>query len=290
MRTIIIIILVAISNCAIAQQNEILFGKVNKIAGGFKFAEGPTSSKDGTVYFSDIPNDIVYKLGKNNELTKVTTESNWANGLFFSPDNELIACAMTSRQVVKIRKDGSQEPIATRFNGKRFTGPNDLWVNQKGHVFFTDPAYYKDKSQREIFVEAVYVVIDGENKQLISDLVRPNGLVGSIDGKYLYVVEDADSRTWRYNITENSELTNKTLFANVGDDGLTLDKDGRVYIVNKYDKTVDVFTSEGELINKVVIPETPTNVCFGGPNFHQLFITTPSSLYSVTTSTKGQRP
>lgn len=287
--SLLFIIIFSTAALKVKSQPELLFGEVRIVATGFSFAEGPTPAQDGSVYFTDIPNNIIHRWSEDKGLQTIAKNTGGANGLFFTPDKKLIACAGKTRQVIQVEADGSLRPISSYYNSKKYNRPNDVWVSQKGHIFFTDPSYYMNPSQLELSDEAVYVIINDKPQQLITDIVRPNGLVGTIDGKYLYVVEDADNRTWRYSIDEASNLAEKKLFVNVGDDGITIDKDGNVFIANKYDSSIDVFDQEGLLINKILIPEIPANLCFGGSNFDQLFVAAKTSLYTILTSTKGQQ-
>ena len=122
--------------------------------------------------------------------------------------------------------------------------------------------------------------------RVINDFIKPNGIVGTPDGKILYVTDASGGKTWKYKINKDGSLADKTLLADIGCDGMTLDNDGNVYLTS-FKSTVDIYSPEGKLLNSIPFPEIPANVCFGGPGHDILFATSRTSLYCVKMNVVG---
>ena len=205
--------------------------------------------------------------------------SGGANGLFFVDGGVLVACLGNKGQVVFIRPNGTVTILAAKYDGKLFNSPNDLWPDGKGRIYFTDPHYgRKDPLPQD--GEHVYclVVSDRRIKRVIDDMVRPNGIIGSRDGKTLYVADRGAKKTYAYTIRSNGTLSGKRLFAEEGSDGMTIDSEGNIYLTTE---AVSVYDPNGNKIETIDIPEVPSNVCFGGRDNQTLFITARTSLYSI---------
>ena len=272
--------------------------KVQKLAGDFSFTEGPAADADGNVYFTDIPNNRIHKWSTDGKLSTFREDSGGANGLFFDKCGTLFVCEGGRRQVVSIDKNGKVTVLADKYKDKKLNSPNDLWPDPKGGFYFTDPRY-GNRDNMEQDGENVYY-ISPDRKSIISvidDMVRPNGVIGTPDGKLLYVTDHGGDKTFVYNINPDGTLSNKKLFAPESSDGMTIDYEGNIYLTSMpkrtladYDKTknpVTVYDSTGKLIEKIMIPEGPANVCFGGKDKKTLFITARTSLYAVKTRVKG---
>jgi gluconolactonase len=270
-------------------QNSLLVGKPVKVATNFKFAEGPAANSSGEVYFTDIPTNRIYRLDHSDSLVIVYEGTGGGNGLYFDKEDRLYVCEGDTKKISQLKKDNQLKPIAEGYNNGKFNRPNDLCIDIKGGIYFTDPAYYIKKSELGQETEAIYYISpDGKVSRIIDDLTRPNGIAINNEGTKLFVVEDADSRTWKYDIKQNGSVANKKLFCFVGDDGLTLDRHDRVYICNKYLSTIDVFSLEGKFIRSIDIPETPANIVFGGKEFNYLYVTALTSVYKIETNTRGR--
>ncbi len=211
--------------------------------------------------------------------------SGGANGLFFDKKGNLLVCEGGNRRLVSINSKGKVVVLASEYEGKRLNSPNDLWIDPKGGVYFSDPRYGQ-RNGLEQDGEHVYYLSPDRKKLIraISDMVRPNGLVGTPDGKRLYVADHGADKTYVYGVNADGTLSNKKLFASSGSDGMTLDSEGNVYLTTD---AVAVYNSTGKKVETIVVPERPSNVCFGGKDTHALFITARTSLYSVRTRTKG---
>jgi gluconolactonase len=267
--------------------------KVELLAGGFKFTEGPAPDAAGNVYFTDQPNDRIHRWSVEGKLSTFKEPAGRSNGLFFDPSGKLIACADGKNELWRIDvTDGKVEVILKDFAGKRLNGPNDVWVRPDGGLYFTDPYYqrpYWSHTAPEQPGQYVYFLAKGSTTPVIvaTDLQQPNGIVGSADGKTLYVADIKAKQTWRYAIRPDGSLTEKHLFCAMGSDGMTLDNAGNLYLTGK---GVTVFNAAGEKTGVIPVDENWTaNVCFGGKDFDTLYITAMDSLYSVKTKVKGIR-
>jgi gluconolactonase len=260
--------------------------KVVKLAGGFKFTEGPAVDKAGNVFFSDIPNERIHKWSLAGKLTVAREKSGRANGLFFDTKGNLLACEGGARQVTSMSPDGKITVLADSYNGKKLNSPNDLWIDPTGGIYFTDPRYGSmDGLEQKGF--HVYYIPAGKKTvvRVIDDLAKPNGILGTSDGKLLYVADPGAGKTYRYTITGAGKLTGRKLHAESGSDGMTLDEKGNLYLTRG---GVQIYNPQGKLIETIETPEGPANVCFGGKDRKTLFITARTSFYSVRMNVAGQ--
>lgn len=260
--------------------------QVEKVADGFGFTEGPACNSKGDLYFVDDPNSKIHFWSvADKKLSTFVEKSEHANGMYVDPNDNLYACEGGTGSVVFYTPDGKRTVVADKFDGKQFNKPNDLWIDPKGGVYFTDPVYGRDFKVIQDG-EHVYYVLPDRSKVLkvVTDMVKPNGLVGTPDGKTLYITDQVAGKVWRYAIQNDGTLTDKTLFAGIGVDGMSIDNRGNVYIT---EKEVIVFNPAGKEIERIKTPEVPSNVCFGGPDFKTLFITARKSVYSIRMNVKG---
>ncbi len=259
--------------------------EVKKMAGDFKFTEGPAGDVLGNVYFSDIPNNRILKWSLDGKLSTFLENSGGANGLYFDKEGNLLACQGGERRLVSLSPKGEVTVLADKYQGKKFNSPNDLWIDPKGGVYFSDPIY-GSKEGKEQGGEYVYYLTPDHKSVLrvISDLVRPNGLIGTADGKTLYVADHGAGKTYSYQIKEDGTLLDKQLFASEGSDGMTIDNRGNVYLTTK---VVAVYNSKGKRIDEIEVPEQPANVTFAGADNRTLFITARTSLYAVDMRVRG---
>lgn len=264
--------------------------KLEKLAGDFKFTEGPSADSEGNIYFTDQPNNRIMIWSVSGELLTFMQPSGRSNGLAFDKDGFLWSCADEKNELWKISPDKKITIIPSKFEDKVLNGPNDLWVHKSGAVYFTDPFYKRDwwdHSERPQEKQCVYFLSADYKKivKIADDLVQPNGIVGTPDGKKLFVADIKANKTWSYTINKDGSLNNKTLFCELGSDGMTIDTKGNIYLTGK---GVTVFDKTGKQIGNIPVPESWTaNVCFGGPDMKTLFITASKGLYSIRVKVKG---
>lgn len=284
---LIAILLLAAATCYGGEKQSVVApgAQVIKLAGGFSFTEGPASDAAGNIFFTDIPNNRIHKWSLDGKLSIFRENSGGANGLFFDKSGNLLACEGGGRRLVSINKQGKVKVLAEEYKDKRFNSLNDLWIDQKGGIYFTDPRYGSRDDMQQDGEHVYYLSPDRkEIKRVIDDMVRPNGLIGTPDGKILYVTDNGGGKTFRYTINEDGTLSNKKLFAPQGSDGMTIDNQGNIYLTSR---AVVVYNKNGEKIEEIAGPEGPANVCFGGKDKRTLFITARTSLYSVRMRVSG---
>jgi len=262
---------------------------LEKLAGDFSFTEGPACDHDGNVFFTDQPNDRILKWSLDGKLSTYLQPSGRANGLCFDRKGNLWACADEKNEMWCIDPSGKKTVVVKDYQGKLLNGPNDVWVQADGGVYFTDPYYqrpYWNRGPKEMAECVYHISPDRKNVvRVIDDLKQPNGIIGTPDGKTLYVADIGGNKTFKYLIQKDGSLTDKTLFCEKGSDGMTIDSEGNIYITGK---GVFVFDKTGKQIEHIDIPEQWTaNVCFGGKDRHTLFITASKSLYGMKMNVKG---
>lgn len=261
-----------------------------KLSGEFSFTEGPAADASGNVYFTDQPNDRIMIWTIDGKLSTFMQPCGRSNGMFFDKQGFLWSCADEKNELWRIGPDKKAEVILKEYNNKLLNGPNDLWIAPDGAVFFTDPFYKRpwwkhDNMPQE--KQCVYYLSPDRKilKRAAEDLVQPNGIIGTPNGKTLYVADIGANKTWSYSIMPDGNLEDKKLFCELGSDGMTIDVKGNVYLTGK---GVTVFDKTGKMIGNIDIPEGWTaNVCFGGKDRKSLFITASKSLYSIKTKMKG---
>jgi gluconolactonase len=263
---------------------------VQKLSGDFSFTEGPTADASGNVYFTDQPSDRILKWSVDGKLSTFLTPAGRSNGMYFDAKGNLIACADEKNELWSIAKDGKATVIWKENEGKRLNGPNDVWVHPSGSLYFTDPFYgrpwwtHKERPQDG---EHVYRLSADRQKlnRVTQDLEQPNGIIGSPDGKTLYVADIKAGKTYAYDIQPDGSLAGKRLHCSLGSDGMTLDEEGNLYLTGK---GVHVFDKAGKEVQVFDIPEDWTaNVSFGGADHRTLFITASKGLYAVRLRVKG---
>ncbi len=267
--------------------------KLEKLAGEFKFTEGPTCDKSGNVFFTDQPNNRIMKWSVDGKLSTFLQPAGRANGMYFDAQGNLIACADEQTELWSITQDGKHTVLANKYEGKKLNAPNDVWVRPDGALYFTDPFYKRDwwdydKPPQE--TEQVYFLSADRKtlKRVTTDLAQPNGIIGAPDGKTLFVADIKAGKTYAYDIQPDGTLANKRLRCELGSDGMTLDTEGNLYLTGK---GVIVFDKTGRKIEQIPVPEGWTaNVSFGGKDHKTLFITASKGLYSIRLKYAGANP
>ncbi|WP_020599002.1 SMP-30/gluconolactonase/LRE family protein [Spirosoma panaciterrae] len=292
--------LLAISGQLVAQQtttsgldtiNVVAPGAtLQKVSSQFTFTEGPAVDKKGNIFFTDQPNDKIWKYDTDGNLSLFMDKTGRSNGLYFDKKGNIISCADEKDELWSISPDKKVTVLMTNFQGQRMNGPNDLWIDSKGGIYFTDPYYQRDYWERkkpDIDGQKVYYLPKGKSEAILvdGDLKQPNGIVGTPDGKYLYVADIRDSKTYKYEIGSDGMLRNRQLFISQGSDGMTLDNQGNLYISGR---GVTVYDPSGKKLGNIPVPSRWVgNVCFGGKKRDRLFITASESIYTLPMRVKG---
>ena len=263
---------------------------IQLVSNQFSFTEGPAANKKGVVFFTDQPNDKIWKYDTNGKLSVFLDKTGHSNGMYFDIKGNLISCADEKNELWSIKPSGKVTVLLKDFNGARLNGPNDLWIDAKRGIYFTDPYYqrsYWDRKAPEIKGQNVYYLPKGNNEALIMDstLLQPNGIIGTKDGRYLYVSDIRARKTYRYVINADGRLKERQLFTDQGSDGMAIDNKGNIYLTGN---GVTVYNSEGKKIEQIAVPSGgTTNACFGGKNKNLLFITATKSVYTLQMQVKG---
>lgn len=260
------------------------------VAKQFKFTEGPAVDRAGNVFFTDQPNNKIWKYSTDGKLSVFLSPAGRANGLYFNQQGNLIACADEKNQLWSISPAGKVTVLVDQLDGHHFNGPNDAWVDPKGGIFFTDPYYQRDywaRTAPELSGQYVYYLAPGQHqpKAVETQLQKPNGLIGTHDGRLLYVADIEANKTYRYQLGPGGTLTGRQLFVNQGSDGMTIDERGNIYLTGK---GVTVYSPTGQQLAHLDVPAAWTgNVCFGGKDRKTLFITASEAVYVLPMRVRG---
>jgi gluconolactonase len=286
-----------LSSVASAQDSVSLIAdnaQLQKISGQFAFTEGPAADKKGNVYFTDQPNNKIWKYSTDGKLSVFMDNAGRSNGMYFDKKGNLVTCADEKNELWRISPKGKVTVLMRDLNGHKLNGPNDLWIHPQGRIYFTDPYYQRGYWERKspdtaLGGEKIYYLPAGKAQPVLANdqIKKPNGIVGTPDGKLLYVADIGDRKVLRYNINADGSLSNRMVFAENLTDGMTLDEQGNLYLAGN---GVTVFNKEGKKIQQISIPSRWTaNVCFGGKDRNLLFITASESVYMLPMKVKGAR-
>lgn len=269
--------------------------ELKKLAGGMKFVEGPVwlAKGDGHLIFSNIPDEQLKKWDAVEGLTTFRTNTHSANGNCLDRQGRLISCEGGARRVSITELDGSVRVLVDQIDGKKFNSPNDVVVKSDHSIWFTDPDYGLGSQPREVAGLYVYRLEPktGKIAAVVTDCDHPNGLCFSPDEKRLYVADSGKPHHIRvYDVDKAGAVSNGRIFCVIDKgvpDGIRCDTNGRVF--SSAGDGVQIFDTKGELIGKILVPEVPANLCFGGKDGKTLFITARTSLYSIPVLVKGDK-
>jgi gluconolactonase len=289
----LILFISALSVKVFAQTETNLYDPNTKpqlVAKQFSFTEGPAVDKKGNVFFTDQPNNKIWKYDTEGKLSVFLDSAGRSNGMYFDKKGNLISCADADDQLWSISPKGKVTVLLKDYQGHKFNGPNDVWVRPDGGIYITDPYYQRDywtRKQSDLDGQKLYFLPKGKAPAVLVDdkFVRPNGIIGTPDGKTLYVADIGDNKTYRYDINKDGTLSNRALFIAMGCDGMTIDEHGNIYMCGK---GVTIVNPKGEKIGHIDIDEPWTaNICFGGKNKDILFMTASKAVYVLKMNVKG---
>ena len=292
-RTLLILVVsVFLGNPPASAESPIIApgAKLTVLAGGFEFTEGPACDAQGNVFFTDQPNDRIMEWRVEGKLTTFMKQCGRSNGLCFDAQGNLWACADEKNELWRIDPEKKITVVVKDYQGKLLNGPNDVWLRPDGGLYFTDPYYkrpYWKRGPKELKIEGVYYLAPDRKRltRVVADLVQPNGIIGTPDGKVLYVADIGGGKTYAYDIQADGGLAAKRLFCKLGSDGMTIDDRGNVYLTGI---GVTVFDRQGRQIEHIPVPERWTgNICFSGKDPQTLFITASKHIYGLKMQVHG---
>jgi gluconolactonase len=287
--------------------------KIEKLAEGFSFTEGPIWFEAGYLLFSDIPQNEIHKWTPDGKVTLFRKPSGYdlndappgafigSNGLTIDQQGRLIICEHGNHRVTRLEKDGALTVLADKYEGKRLNSPNDVVQKSNGDFYFTDPPYGLPKldedPKKELDFNGVYRLSNGKLHLLYKELLRPNGLAFSPDEKYMYLNNSEPERKicMRFEVRPDGGLAKGEVFFDITrdqslgvPDGMKIDKEGNVYSTGP--SGVWIFTSEGKHLGTIKPPEVPANIHWGGADARTLFMTARTGLYRIKLNIVGIRP
>lgn len=289
--------------------------KIEKLADGFQFTEGPVWHPEGYLLFSDPNTNVIYKYSPvSGNVSIYLTKSGYtgfnigeyhqpgSNGLAIDAEGRLIVCQHGNRRVIRHEKKGPISVLSDQYEGKRLNSPNDVVIKSDGSIYFTDPPYglpqaFQD-ARKELSVQGVYRIKDGKTELLATDLGGPNGIAFSPDEKFLYVsnwdIRDIhNTKTlWRFPLLADGKLGKGEVFFNMNQtdddealDGIKVDKKG--YVFASAPGGVWIISPEGKYLGKIIGPERPANMAWGDDG-KTLYLTAHTGLYKIRTKNGGK--
>ncbi|OKH23375.1 SMP-30/gluconolactonase/LRE family protein [Chroogloeocystis siderophila] len=266
--------------------------QVEKLAGGYKFLEGPLWHPDGFLLFSDTPANTIYKLSSDGKVEVFRRPAGYPNGNTLDREGRLVT-AQHDRSVTRTEEDGKVVTLATHYTQRKLNSPNDIVVKSDNSIYFTDPPFgirkpYAVKEQpEELGFSGVYrLTEDGQLMLLVKDVKLPNGLAFSPDEKRLYINDSQEGNIRVFDVKTDGTLTNGRIFADLNvpgkerlADGMKVDSQGNVYSTGP--EGIWIFSPQGKLLDKISVPEGTTNIAWGGRDYKTLYITTYTSLYQI---------
>jgi gluconolactonase len=285
--------------------------RIEKVATGFLFTEGPLWRPEGVLWFSDVPGNVVRSVTPAGEVKVILQNAGGTtgappgvligpNGMIADKDGAVLLCQHGSRRIVRVGKDMTITPFLEKFEGHRYNSPNDLVYRSDGALYFTDPPYgltrLDDDPAKELKFNGVFLYSGGSLKAIIRDLSRPNGIALSPDEKTLYVSNsDEKKRLWmRYDVATDGSVSNGRMFYDLAGaqeqgipDGMKVDSQSNVYATGP--EGVWVFSPDGKHLGTIQPGETAAN-CNWGDDGRTLYITASTSVYRIRVSIPGEKP
>ena len=262
--------------------------KVEKVVAGLTFTEGPVWSKDGFLYFSDIPSNRIMEFVPGKGIAVFREDSGGANGNTLDAQGRLYTCEGRARRVTRTDRKGKVEVLAERYDGKRLNAPNDIVVRKDGNIYFTDPAFGTSDDSRELDFYGVYRITPKGALELVAKPKgRPNGIALSPNGRVLYVSNSDERNIRAYDLDHLGAASNERVLVSGIEgvpDGLRTDEKGNLYLAAK---KVFIYSHDGKQVDQIGVAETPSNCAFGDPDMQSLYVTARGAVYRFRLEVKG---
>lgn len=271
-------LLLAAASLIFAQEFEV--AKMQLLAKGYTFTEGPAWSKEGYLIFSDIPGDKLLKWVPGHEVEILRADAHGPCGNAFDAQGRLYTCETRARRVTRTDKSGKIEVLADQFEGKRLNAPAHLAVSKTDHVYFTDPAFGSQVDHRELDFNGVYHLPPKGPLKLIAKFpTRPNGIAISPNGRTLYVTNSDEHNVRAYDLDRNGDTSNeRVIIANLKSPplGLTTDDKGNLYVAAG---GIEIYSPDGKLLHSMPLHEQAAGAAFGETDLKTLFVTARGYVY-----------
>lgn len=270
--------------------------RLETVATGFGFTEGPMWDPAGFLYVSDETINKIFRVYPNGKKEEVIALGD-PDGNTFDRRHRLIDCASVLRAIIEVTPDGKYKILADHYEGKKLNSPNDVIVGPDGALYFTDPTLDLVAGEKqEIPFQGVYRLDESGGLRLLTkELIQPNGLAFSPDGKHFYVDDDETRNIRVYDVTADGTLSNGRIFGeepggkNDGvPDGIKVDKSGNLFITGP--KGIWVWDAKGNHLGTIVLPEQPANLTWGDDDYRTLYITATTSVYRLKMKAQGFVP
>lgn len=268
--------------------------KIETLATGLGFVEGPAWNTRGFWVFSDIPGDTLWKITPSGKAEAIRKPTSHSNGNAYDAGGALVSCEHSpARRLSRKNSEGIFDTLADRYNGKRLNSPNDLAVKSDGSIYFTDPTYGTPRAALELDFRGLYRLFPNGRLELLDNTWdQPNGVCLSPDERTLYVNDSQRGEIYRFDVALNGSLSAKTRLATIakpGDpDGMKCDQNGTLFVTGP--GGVHVFAPRGAFLGLIATPKAPANLAFGGEDGKTLLITARDTVYSLRVKTgRGQK-
>jgi gluconolactonase len=262
--------------------------RIDKVAIGYVYSEGPAWSPNGFLIFSDIPNNKLLQFTPGQPPSVYRENSSGATGNRFDAQGRLYTCESHLRRLTRTDKKGKVEVLAERWQGKRLNAPNDLAIRKEGDVYFTDPAFGNQQDARELDFFGVYhITRKGELEVIAKPKGRPNGIALAPDGRTLYVSNSDEKNVRAYDLDKAGAASNERIVISGLEgvpDGICVDEKGNLYVAAD---EIQVYSPEGKKLGTIQTEEPPSNCTFGDADLGSLYITARSTLYRARLDVKG---
>lgn len=270
--------------------------KLETVATGFGFTEGPMWDPTGFLYVSDETTNKIFRVYPNGKKEEVIALGD-PDGNTFDRQHRLIDCASVLRAIIEVTPDGKYKILADHYEGKKLNSPNDVIVGPDGALYFTDPTLDLVAGEKqEIPFQGVYRLDESGNVRLLTkDLIQPNGLAFSPDGKHFYVDDDEKRNIRVYDVAPDGTLSNGRIFGEEPGakddgvpDGIKVDRSGNLFVTGP--RGIWVWDAKGNHLGTIALPEQPANLTWGDKEYRTLYITATTSVYRLKMRTQGYVP
>ncbi len=265
--------------------------KIEKMGGGYRFADGPVWTPDRRLLFAEVPSNTIYVWNPGQKIEALRGDSNGAQAITFDSQGRMYICESKGKRLVRVDKKGAMEVLAEKWEGKKLNGPNDVVVRKDGNVYFTDSVFGSAYEKRDLEFNGVFrITPKGELQAIAKWKGRPNGIAISPNGNRLYVANSDERTVVEFDLDKAGAAANERVLAkgiHGVPGGIRCDTKGNLYVAAA---GISIHAPDGKLIREVELSEGPSNLAFGENDLQSLFVTTRRSVFRVRVPYKGWVP